>query len=137
MDLDTQTPELRGLNLVRVSKDELLDKIRGNAAEHHQIFEEALDGWHKAVIQRLEEMVADAKAGRDIALHVGLQRPEDHSDDYESVIALLEMSQDDELEITFHDFQQYVMDKWGWQNQFLMSSTAYGSETARGKFSGT
>ncbi len=48
-------------------------------------------------------------------------------------IAMIEMSIGETVVLTEGDFAQYVMDDWGWQDQFL--SNTYGSKTATGKFS--
>lgn len=134
MHQDIEAPGLRGLSEVRVKKDDLEEIVKKNAAEHRAIFEEALDGWQKAVTAALEEAVADAKAGKGYKIHLGLQKPEDHSKEYNQVLKMLEMSQDEELELNSHEFSCYVMDEWGWQAAFLMSSSSYGSSSASDKF---
>lgn len=134
--IDTAVPggaEFRGLDSVRVTKDELLQAIRKNRDEHRLIFEEALEGWKSKVTKALEYAVADAKAGKDYRLTVGLVRPEDHTKDYDRAIRMLEMSQDDELVLSAVDFATYVMDEWGWQRTFAANTTLY-SESARNKF---
>ena len=133
--LDDLRPEIRGLDTVRISKDDLLKALEENKAEHRQIFEEAIDKWHEQVKVKLAKMIEQAKLGPDqVELMVGLPRPDDHTKDYTAVIRLVTMSQDDEFELTYRDFQQYVMDEWGWQAAFLSSTQNY-SEAARGKFS--
>lgn len=132
--LDDLRPEIRGLDTVRVSKANLLKALEENKAEHRQIFEEAIDKWHDEVKLKLARMVEQAKLGPDaVELMVGLPRPDDHTKDYTSVIRLVTMSEDEEFELTYRDFQMYVMDEWGWQAAFLASTSAY-SGTARGKF---
>lgn len=128
-----QPPPLRGLQTVRVEKDALLDKIKANREEHRSIFEEALDGWQKQVIKDLEDAAADARAGRAFRWRFNLPKPQDHTDEYDTVIEMLEMSKDDEFELTLGEFNSFVMDKWGWQTTFLTSSSEYGSQLAREK----
>lgn len=130
MAYDTEEITLRGIDTVRVNKDDLLARIKKNRDEHRQIFEEALEGWKKAVIKALEEAYQDALQGKEFRLHVGLVRPEDHTDQYDTVIELLGMSLDDELELTQNDFACYALDKWAWQAQFLTTSMDYGSASA-------
>jgi len=124
---------LRGFRSVRLAKDRLLERIRKNRDDHRAIFEEALDGWKSQVAKDLEEAAEAAKVGKAFKVHFGLVKPEDHTDDYDSVIALLEMSEDDEFELTWHEFQNYVMDKWDWQATFLTNSSSYGSMRAYDK----
>lgn len=130
MSYDTETSDLRGLDTVRVKKDELLTRIEANRDEHRAIFEEALDGWKKKVIESLEARYQDALQGKDFNIVIHLPRPEDHTDQYDTVIEMLKMSQDDELELTQHDFACYALDKWQWQAAFLATSMDYGSASA-------
>lgn len=135
MSTTTENGILRGLQTVRVNKDELLKRIKKNRADHRQIYEEAMDGWKKAVIDELEKMHADALKGKDFRLAVRLERPEDHTDEYDTIIELLEMSLDDELELPYNEFANYALDKWGWQGRFLSMSASYGSTGALAKTS--
>jgi hypothetical protein len=121
---------LRGLDEVRVKKTELLKRVQENRDEHRKIFEEALEGWKKKVTKDLEDAVEDAKAGRDYRFRFNNPKPVDHTDDYDSVIELLKMSQDTEFVLARLDFECFVMDKWGWQRDFLTLSSAYGSTSA-------
>jgi hypothetical protein len=124
---------LRGLSTVRVEKGKLLSRIKANRDDHRKIFEEALTGWQKQLIADLQDAVDDAKAGRAFRYRFKLTRPEDHTDDYDSVISLLEMSEDSEFELSWTDFQRFVMDKWDWQAAFLATSSSYGSTLATEK----
>jgi len=92
--LDDLRPEIRGLDTVRISKDDLLKALEENKAEHRQIFEEAIDKWHEQVKVKLAKMIEQAKLGPDqVELMVGLPRPDDHTKDYTAVIRLVTMSQ--------------------------------------------
>lgn len=135
MSTATENGVLRGLQTVRVNKADLLERIKKNRADHRKIYEEAMDGWKKAVTEELDRMHADALAGKDYRLRVNLARPEDHTDEYDTVIELLEMSLDDELELPYHEFANYALDKWGWQRDFLTTSMSYGSAMAATKSS--
>ena len=130
---DTEEVGLRGLNTVRVNKVELLERIKKNRDEHRKIFEEALTGWKKKVTEELERRYQEALQGKrfDVAIH--LPRPEDHTDQYDTVIELLTMSLDEELELTQAEFANYALDKWQWQANFLAMSSSYGSVTASAK----
>lgn len=123
---------LRSLETVRVRRNELLRRVEENRAEHAEIFEKALEGWQKAVTTALKQAYADARAGREYTTDLGLQRPADHTKDYDQVIEMLKMSQDDELELPTQQFVQFVMDEWSWQSHFLTVTSGY-SDAARDK----
>ena len=110
---------------VTISVDKLLDALRENRQKHRAIFEEALDGYRKAVIETLEEQLSRAKKGKKVNAYITFQQPEDHTRDYDRVIQMLEWTDDHEITLSERDFAQYVQDDWGWQEQFLTSNALY------------
>lgn len=55
--------------------------------------------------------------------------PENHLDDYDRVIGMLEFSVADKVELTATDFNAYVRNRWEWHSRFSMSNSAYVSLT--------
>lgn len=117
--------KLRGMQTVRVQRVSVLAKLRENREGHRAVFEEALDGYHKTVVEHLEEALANAKGGKKYTPSIYLPEPQDHTRDYDRVIALLDMSLDDELELSVGEFAQYVLDDWGWKGDFITTSSNY------------
>lgn len=103
------------MNSVTVNRKVLLEKLKTNRAAHRDLFLKAQVGYREQVIKELDRMLADARTGGVIQRVVSLPEPHDHTDDYDNAIAMLEMSVDEQLEITAHEFNMYVMDKWGWK----------------------
>jgi hypothetical protein len=118
---------------ITVQKAELLEKLRANRTDHRSIFEEAMDGFAREVTAELQNALDNIRAGRRRDVRVYRSVPRDHTGDYDRAIAMIEMSIGSTIVLTENDFAQYVMDDWGWQDQFL--SNTYGSKTATGKFS--
>jgi hypothetical protein len=131
--MSTTDTELRGLSTVRMGKNELLKRIKTNRDEHRKIYEEAMEGWKRSVIDALDAAYKDALEGKAYRVAFRLEQPEDHTDEYDTVIELLEASLDDEFELTYTHFSNYVLDKWGWQDHFLGTASSYGSHTAMSK----
>lgn len=113
------------MDAVKVKKVELLEKLKANRDAHQAIFEKALEGYRKLCIEHLEQMLAEAKAGKVIRRKVELQEPVNQTKDYDRAIAMLEMSQDDIIELSEIDFQQYVLDDWRWKEQFTTTNSRY------------
>lgn len=126
------TDEFRSLATVRVKRDDLLKRVEENRTEHADIFEKSMTGWQEEVTAALKEAYEAAVAGTEYKTHFGLPQPDNHTSDYDHVIAMLKMSQDDELVLTASQFGQFVMDKWEWQAQFLSVTSGY-SDAARDK----
>lgn len=119
------------MNTVKVDKGELLKRITENRDKHRAIFEDALIGYRKCVIEELDKRLADARSGRKIDLYIGLIEPQDHTKDYNSAIDMLEMSVDSEITLTSVDFRRYVRDEWEWKEQFIGSTAVYNTSAFR------
>ena len=120
---------------VKVKRDELLAKVRVNREKHVAEYDEAVAGYKQAAakaidraMEKLKRQVADLEAGEVLqlaAVQFDLAVPQNHSMDYDQVIAMLEMSVDEELEIQSDEFACYVMDDWGWKEAFLLTNSRY------------
>lgn len=117
--------------ITRVDKSDLLEKVKENRAQHRAIFEEAIEGYRKEGVRLLEEHIARIKNGRLERVYVQLPQPEDHTSDYDRIITMLEMSEETSIELDEGDFATFVMDDWGWKNQFLASNSSYSATAAR------
>jgi len=110
---------------IRVSKDELMQRLDVNRACHRAAFEEAISGFREEVIRVLDITIDDAKAGRDVKANFSFVKPEDHSADYDRALEMLRMSLDDEIVLAEDDFQCFVMDDWGWKGKFVADYANY------------
>jgi hypothetical protein len=117
---------------VTVAKDELLAKLRQNREDHIQIFFEAMDGFRAKAEAELQQQLDLVRSGHNKDIRVYLSAPVDHSNDYDRAIAMIEMALGGEIVLSEHDFVQYVLDDWKWQEYFV--SNSYGSTSATGKF---
>lgn len=107
---------------------ELLEHLKINRNEHAAIVEEAQAGFRKACVEKLDEMLAAAHAGKTVSMHLGLTVPTAHIDHFDNAIGLLEMTQragTEKVEITSTEYKNYVQNVWSWSNQFLMSNSGY------------
>lgn len=118
------------MQTVNVNRSALLAKIKSNRENHRTIFEKAMVVYRARVIDELDHMIAQAKRGGAIVRAVGLLQPEDHTDDYDNVIAMLEMSVDDQIELTSQECLMYVQDNWGWARSFRSSTMSYAAEAS-------
>ena len=116
---------------VTVKRSALTEKVQANRDQHRAAFEEAQRVYREQMVEELDRMLADAKAGKKIKRGFILPEPEDHTDDYDRVLAMLAMSVDDEIDLDAASFNQYVLDQWGWQRSFASNTLAYVTRDAR------
>lgn len=119
------------MQAIKVDRKELLNKLTENRDTHRALFLEAQAGYRHAVIDILEQRLAEARAGRSFNYHISLAVPSDQTRDYNRVIAMLEMSLGDAVELSEEDFAQYVQDDWSWKRQWLHSNRDYSQAVAQ------
>jgi len=114
---------------VRVQKIDVLEQLRKNRELHHSIFLEAVVGYREEVIRQLETHLEEIRSGKPKRTSIHVPSPEDHTQDYDNAIEMLEMSVDDVIELDSDAFMAFYKDQWGWKKQFLASNSGY-SQTA-------
>lgn len=115
---------------VKIGRLALLDVMEKNRTNHRTIVEEARKGYLAAAKKQLEQLLDDVKTGKFKPLILNLELPQDHTEDYDTVIGMLKMSADVELDVQFSDYQKYVEDKWEWKHHFLLSNAGYSGTAA-------
>lgn len=119
------------MNNVTVSKEELLKVLKDNKAKHVQIYTDAIEGVKVQYKNLLEKELKKLEDGKEVKASVNVQLPINHEEEYNEVIEMLEMSVDEEIELTRHEFQQYVQDKWVSQSEkALLRGLALSSSNA-------
>jgi len=113
------------MHTVRINKEEFIVRVRENRDNHRAVFEAALEGYRLRMQTELERRLHDLRKGRKINQHLGLPEPEDHTDDYDRVLTMAEMSVDEIIELEADDFAMYVMDQWRWKQSFADSTAWY------------
>lgn len=110
---------------VEVSREELLEKIVANRDRHREIFDKALTAYRDKVIEVLDERIENIRSGGDIDVFFHLPVPEDHTEDYDRVIDMLEMHKPSTLTIGSADYACYVRDDWVWKRQWATTNAYY------------
>jgi hypothetical protein len=109
----------------KIEKSKLLHILKENRSKHREIFEEAVEGYRKKAVEILNSHIETIKAGKLITVYWNLARPEDHTRDYDRVIAMVDRNVEDTITLSEQDFSSYVQDDWQWKRQFLVSNSVY------------
>jgi hypothetical protein len=54
-----------------------------------------------------------------------LEKPQNHSNEYEQAIALMEWETREKIDISISDFERFVRDDWAWKNSFKNAHLSY------------
>ena len=108
-----------------VACDQLIDILRRNREKHHDLYLVAMNEWRDQVVEELSQFTDRLMKGDKVLIRSRLPVPEDHTEDYDTAIKMLELSVDDTIELSEHDIEEYVMDRWGWYASFAANTLRY------------
>lgn len=111
---------------VKVNKVDLLKILKDNRAKHAEAYTLAKSGYLKVVKAELKEWIDRLKKEGPVQVYVqNGQPPEDHTEDYDDAIGMLELATDTEIVLDQDSYRQYVKDEWGWKRQWAAANSAY------------
>lgn len=110
---------------MRFSKTYLVKTISANRDEHRAIFEEAVDGYKKKLLEELDAYIERIKRNELVYVSIHYPRPDDHTKDYDRVLSMLENTTEMEIELTEGQYSQYVLDEWDWSAGFYTTNSSY------------
>ena len=111
-----------------VDKADLISTLQTNLAQHRATYEKAMEGYKEAATQWLSTTLDGMLLGtvQPKELYFNSPVPEDHSEEYERLILMLDWDQSDTVELTRSEFTQYVQDDWGWKKSWTVTNSTYG-----------
>lgn len=132
---------------VTVRRDTLLDKVKTNREIHLTEYKEVLLAYRDKALDALQAKEDEFRSifvsARDGVTPTGdesgclklkapslrfldLETPQCHVSDYDRVIAMLEMSEDELITLTSAEFSNLVQNRWAWTDSFEAAKMSYG-----------
>ena len=108
-----------------VSKERLLSTLRENRDAHREAFEKAQGVYREQVIALLDARLQRAREGGKIDMIIRLPEPQDYTDEYDTVIEMVEWAEGETITLEQREFQQYVRDEWGWMAAWQGTTGTY------------
>ena len=113
------------MNTIIIEKEKLLPIVKENKLKHDNIYNSAVEGYWQKCEEKLTKQLEKIKKHEKIDDYLGLAFPENHTNDYETVIQMLELGAENRIELTNIEFNAYVRNQWSWRNSFLGLNTSY------------
>ena len=112
---------------IEMKKDVLIDKIKANLETHTDTYEKAVEVFKRKQVALLEEMLEKAKHGGEFDRLALSRMPllENHTNDYELALEMLELETRDVVSIDTYAFRRYVRDEWEWKQSWAANTQAY------------
>ena len=118
------------MQTITINKNSLLPIVQENKNKHDAILSAAISGYWVKVEEVLNEKLEKVKRQEKIDSYLNLAYPTDYSEEYNSVIRMLELSADENITLTAKEFDSLVRNQWSWRNSFLTSYSGYAGITA-------
>jgi hypothetical protein len=113
------------MELITVNKADLIETLRNNRDKHREMFLTAQEKYRETMIDELDRALRVARAHGKIKRAFTMPVPEDHTEDFDTVISMLEWDQGETVELSHRDFLMYVENNWGWQASFAANTESY------------
>lgn len=110
----------------------IITHLRVNLTEHADIVKEAREGYVKKAEEALAKRLQDIRDGKIVDLTFRLSPPQDHSNEYRTVLKMLELhleAGEETIQLKASDVQQFVLNNWSWMDNFLVSNATYSGKS--------
>lgn len=107
-----------------VDKAKLIEIVTENRNNHRGLFEEAVEGYKVRAQQELNKHIERLLDGDPVSISIHMAPPQDHTDDYDRAIRMIELHNGEDITLDEEDSAQFLMDDWGWSNAFAGAYTA-------------
>lgn len=108
-----------------VARLDLMDILTANRSNHRDLYDKALTNWRDQLLAELGKLTEEVRAGKKVRISSMLPIPEDHTEDYDAALKLLEMSVDDTVELDENEVTELVLDNWHWHQSFAANTLRY------------
>ena len=111
---------------------QVLATLKKNAEVHKQEYNELVVKNTNHIRFELENLLEQMRANPskipnfDKFNEAVRAQPTDHSDDYQKIIRMLEITTQDECSFTVDEFDCYMNDNWHWKHELYLNKTLYG-----------
>ncbi len=110
---------------VKIEKAKLLTTILANKKDHEEAYNQAKVVYKEKTISFLENQIEAVRQGKKSGRVFPIE-PENHVDEYDTKIAMIEFDSREEITLTEVEFTQYVLDEWSWKGNWENTISQYG-----------
>lgn len=116
-----------------IQKEVLISILKTNLEDHKKIYEEAKVGFLEKAAEQLAKTTKNFQNNDGTkSVYINMAAPTNNIKEYERAIRMLELTQDTVIELEEFEFNQLVMDDWGWKKKFLVDNASYSLTAASG-----
>jgi hypothetical protein len=117
---------------LQFNRDALLAKLKQNRDAHAAAYTKAVEVYNQKFITELASKhdplsmcLAAGKLGAPAKWMTKLVVPEEHLDEYDDLISMLELTTQVEIPLSQYQYKQYILDQWDWSRSFVSNTMSY------------
>jgi len=118
---------------IKMDRKELLFVVKEQLQKHTEEYEEAMKGWREKLAEECrrvhDDLVTPSTSKKVTKFPHELSKlhccPEEHKDDFETTISMLESAQDELIELDQTTYERIVMGKFQWREAFTNTNAMY------------
>lgn len=114
----------------RMKTEKLVKQLKKNRTKHRKVVDEAWEGYREEAVSLLKTNMKKFKGGSRETLYVALATPQDHTQDYDTMISMLESTEDDIIDLTQTEYENFVLDRWSWTHGWASTNSLYAASAA-------
>lgn len=113
-----------GDRTITVNKADLIAKIKENKEAHIVAYDKAVIAYKTVALKQLNEQIKEVNEG-GLKARLDLTTPVNNVDNYDKIINMFEWEEEDKVELSQNEFNEYVEDETEVSRHAMMSNTMY------------
>jgi len=114
-----------GNRTIKISKFDLIEKIKQNQKEHISEYLNAVEGFKKEATKQLEDLTRRVGTGDIDDIILQLTKPINNSENYDKILEMFEWEVDTIVELSQDEFKEYVQDEGDESANIKFINSAY------------
>ena len=116
------------MNDITVDKQKLIEILEKNKKEHIKEYDLAMIGYKINVVKEYKSKLREFRKLGDSEIsefskQIQVPLPTSHEDDFDIVIGMLKVSEDELISITENQYREYYLNQWGWYSRWTLSNS--------------